>query len=267
EAIDRYMAQLAAFGISGGLYVAQDGETIVQKGYGIANRATGTRVTADDAFLIGSLSKQFTAAVILALEADGKLRVSDSLARWFPDAPPWTRAITLGQLMSHMSGLPYMSQRSLFETRPRDSVMTEMFALPFEAPPGTRYGYSNPGFILLAGVIERASGQRFEDYMRTRVFARAGLTRTRCLEPSLADTSDLTRVHSYSGDTDEGDMLHLRAMSKSVGDGSIVTTVADLGRWAIALTSDRVLPAAQRAELFAHHAIVAPNAWYGYGWN
>src|SRR5262249_11941965 len=109
--------------------------------------------------------------------------------------------------------------------------------------------------------------QRFEDFMRTRVFARAGLTRTRCLEPSLADTADLARVHSYSGDADEGDMLHLRDMSKSVGDGSIVTTVAGLGRWAATLDSDRVLPAAQRAELFAHHADVGPTAWYGYGWN
>src|SRR5262249_56628524 len=60
---------------------------------------------------------------------------------------------------------------------------------------------------------------------------------------------------------------HLRDMSKSVGDGSIVTTVADLGRWAQALESDRVLPSTQREELFARHADVGPTAWYGYGWN
>src|SRR5215470_11262255 len=87
EAIDRYMTRLAAFGISGALYVAKDGETIVQKSYGVADRSTGARLTAEDPFLIGSLSKQFTAAGILALEADGRLRVMDSLGRFFPDAP------------------------------------------------------------------------------------------------------------------------------------------------------------------------------------
>src|SRR5262249_18517685 len=152
------------------------------------------RVTADDPFLIGSLSKQFTAAGILALEADGRLRVTDSLGRFFPDAPAATRGITLDQLMTHTAGLPYLTRRSMFESRPRDSVMSEMLALPLDRPPGTRYAYSTPGYVLLAGVIERASGRRFEDFMRSRVFARAGLTRTRCLEPSLADTADLLRV-------------------------------------------------------------------------
>jgi CubicO group peptidase (beta-lactamase class C family) len=267
EAIDRAMTRMAAFGISGALYVAKDGQTIVQKGYGIARRSNGARVSADDPFLIGSLSKQFTAAGILALEADGRLRATDSLRRFFPEAPAAIGAVTLGQLMSHTSGLPYMTRRSLFETRPRDSVLSEALDLPLESPPGTRYSYSNPGYLLLGGVIERVSGQRFEDFMRTRVFARAGLTRTRCLEPSLADTADLLKIHSYSGDEDEGDVLHLRDMSKSVGVGSVVTTVADLGRWAEALETDRVLPAAQREELFGHHADVGSNAWYGYGWN
>jgi CubicO group peptidase (beta-lactamase class C family) len=120
-----------------------------------------------------------------------------------------------------------------------------------------RYGYSNPGFILLAGVIERASGPALRGlHAHARVRPRGA--HAHALPRAVAGRHrDLTRVHSYSGDTDEGDMLHLRDMSKSVGDGSIVTTVADLGRWAIALTSDRVLPAAQRAELFAHHANVS----------
>src|SRR5688572_24146255 len=74
-AIDRYLTCLSEFGISGALYVAKDGEVLVEKGYGLADRTSGARVSAASPFLLGSLSKQFTAAAILALEADGKLVV------------------------------------------------------------------------------------------------------------------------------------------------------------------------------------------------
>jgi len=265
-AIDRYLTSLSEFGISGALYVSKDGEVLVEKGYGLANRTSGARVSASSPFLLGSLSKQFTAAAILALEADGKLAVSDSLGRFFPEAPPATRGLTLEQLLSHSSGLPYFPQRSFFESRPRDSVMREMLEQPLDFAPGAKYSYSNCGYNLLAGVIERASGQRFEDYLRHRIFERAGLTRTRCLEPSLRDTADLLAVHSYSSDHDEGDMLALRDMSKSVGAGSVVSTVADLGRWADALAGERVLPAAERAKLFTPHVAMNARSSYGFGW-
>ncbi len=267
EAIDRYLSRLAAFGIAGALYVEKDGEVLVEKGYGVADRATGARVAADAPFLIGSLSKQFTAAAILALEADGKLAVTDSVGRFFPEAPSPTRVLALRQILSHTSGLPYFPQRPFFETRPRDSIYAEMLALPLEFVPGSKYAYSNCGFTLLAGVVERASRMRFEDYLRTRLFAPAGLQRTRCLEPALADTSDLLAMHSYSGADDEGDMLHLRDFSKSVGAGSVVTTVGDLGRWADALFSDRVLPPRERDLLFTPAATVDANTSYGFAWN
>lgn len=265
-AIDRYLTCLSAFGISGALHVSKDGEVLVEKGYGLADRASGARVSATSPFLLGSLSKQFTAAAILALEADGQLTVADSVGRFFPEAPPATRALRLEQILAHTSGLPYFTQRDFFESRPRDSVMREVLELPLEFAPGSKYSYSNTGYTLLAGVIERASGRRFEEYLKSRIFDRAGLAHTRCLEPSLRDTADLARVHSYSSDDDEGDMLPLRDMSKSVGAGSVVSTVADLGRWADALAGDRVLPATQRARLFAPHVAMNATTSYGFGW-
>jgi CubicO group peptidase (beta-lactamase class C family) len=266
-AIDRQVSCLAAFGISGALFVEMDGVVLVEKGYGVADHETGARVSAKSAFLIGSLSKQFTAAAVLALEADGRLSVADSIGRFYPDAPPATRALTLHQILSHTSGLPYLTERPFFESRPRDSVMSEMLALPLQFPPGAKYSYSNCGYALLAGVIERASGRRFEDYLHTRLFERAGLTRTLCLEPSLRDTAALLAVHSYSGSHDEGTMLQFREMSKSVGVGSVVSTAADLGLWAEALATDRVLPTQERDLLFASHATVNATTSYGYGWN
>lgn len=206
-AIDRYLTCLSEFGISGALYVAKDGEVLVGKGYGLADRTSGARVSAASPFLLGSLSKQFTAAAILALEADGKLVVADSLGRFFPEAPPATRRLTLEQLLAHTSGLPYFSQRDFFESRPRDSVMREMLELPLAFAPGSKYL-----------------------------------------------------------DHDEGDVRELRAMSKSVGAGSVVSTVADLGRWADALAGERVLPAVERAKLFTPHVAMNATSSYGFGW-
>jgi len=267
QAIDRYVSRLVPFGVAGALHVSKDGVVLVERGYGIAERVLGDSVEADSPFLIGSLSKQFTAAAILALQADGHLSVADSVGRFYPDAPAATRALTIHQLLSHTSGMPYFTVRPFFETRPREEVMREMLELPLEFAPSSKWAYSNTGYTLLAGIVERASGQRFEDYLSTRLFQRAGLARTRCLDPALRDTTDLVRMHSYSGDQDEGTMLPLRHMSKSVGAGSVVSTAADLGRWAKALSDDRVLPARERALLFTPHAPISDALSYAYGWN
>src|SRR4051812_23527975 len=116
-------------------------------------------------FFLGSIAKQFTAAAILRLEADGILSVRDSVKKFFPQARGTVAAITLDQLLSHTSGLPYLPTHGLFGGGTRDSVMREMLAEPVEFEPGARYGYSSVGFVLLAGVIERASRMSYEQFV------------------------------------------------------------------------------------------------------
>ena len=104
--IDTFLTRAAAHGLSGAIVVARGGEVILRKGYGVADRARGTDVTAETSFFIGSLAKQFTAAATLRLTADGKLTLDDTLGAFFPNAPADKRAITLRHLLSHTSGLP-----------------------------------------------------------------------------------------------------------------------------------------------------------------
>ena len=104
--LDRDMNELAGYGYSGSVVVAQNGEVVLNKGYGLADRAHGTPFTSDTLFDIASISKQFTAAAVLRLEMQGKLKVEDPIKRFFPEAPPDKAAITLHQLLTHTAGLP-----------------------------------------------------------------------------------------------------------------------------------------------------------------
>lgn len=262
--IDEHMSRLAAFGLSGSLLVAKDGEVIVRKGYGMADDAAGTPVSADMPFLIGSLSKQFTAAAVLKLEMQGKLGTADTLGRFFPDAPADKRGITLHQLLSHTAGLPYL-EANLFSATSRDELMRGSLALPLDSPPGTGFAYSNPGYTLLAGVIERASGTTYEKYLRKNIFTPAGMSSTGYVgdgaHPKLA------LLHSYSGTADEGPASAFQPGADFAGSGSIYSTVGDLYRWQKALEGETVLSKEAVKKFFAPHAPIQGDLSYAYGWN
>jgi CubicO group peptidase (beta-lactamase class C family) len=263
--LDSYFTRATAFGFSGVVLLAENGVVLLEKGYGAGDRAAGLPLTAASPLHIGSLGKQFTAAAVLRLEADGKLSTDDRLDRFFPDVPEDKRAITLHQLLSHTSGLPYLTARSFLELRPRDDVMAEMLQLPLQFEPGARYAYSNPGYALLAGVIERASCQNFESYLERALLQPAGLTRTGFINDGDRWLNAGVRDYSSAG----GDGTPLSAMAplpKAVGAGSIVSTVGDLYRWDRVLQGDALLPEAARLRLFAPVAVMQEGQHYGYGW-
>jgi len=108
ERIDRYLTAAAELGLAGTALVEKDGEVILHKGYGLVDREGGRRADTRTPYLIGSLSKQFTAAAIYQLESRRFLSLADPLSRWLPDAPADKRDITLDQLVHHTSGLPYL---------------------------------------------------------------------------------------------------------------------------------------------------------------
>jgi len=263
--LDTYFTRASAFGFSGVVLLAEKGEVLLEKGYGLGDREAGLPLTAASPLHIGSLGKQFTAAAVLRLEADGKLSTGDRLERFFPDAPEDKRAITLHQLLSHTSGLPYLTQRSFMEIRARDDVMREMLELTLQSEPGARYAYSNPGYTLLAGVIEQVSGESYERYLERAIFSPAGLQNTGFVDD--ANRWSHAGVRSYASDGEEGQPLSgMRPLPKAVGAGSIVSTVSDLYRWDRALLKDAILPLSARSRLFGEMAAIGEGRHYGYGW-
>jgi CubicO group peptidase (beta-lactamase class C family) len=246
--VDTFLTRASLHGLSGAIVVAQKGEVILRKGYGLADRERRVPIRPETPFFVGSLAKQFTATAILRLAADGKLGLDDSLGAFFRGAPADKRGITIRQLLANTSGLPYLPSRGLFGLGSRDSVMREMLAEPLGFPPGSRYEYSTPGYILLAGVIERASGVTYEQYLRS-LFERVHLASTGFVGEHTRWSA--SPIRSYSDANPEDLLADVPPLPRFVGGGSIVSTVGDLYQWYASLVRGDILPAAQRDELFA----------------
>ena len=265
--IDRYLATLAVYGMSGSILVERDGRVIVHASYGLADRSEDVPLTVDMPMLIGSLSKQFVAAAILKLEAQGRLRVGDSLPRFFADVPADKRSVTLHQLMTHTAGLEYLPTGNLFEPMDRAEVMRSTLALPRNEESIGRHAYANTGYTLLAGVIESVAGVSFEEFLRRELFEPAGMRSTGFEWDTAAEWRARLGVHSYSGLSDEGSARAFPVAPRLAGAGGVVSTVADLYRWELALRGDVVLPDSSRRKLFTPYVDVGGPIRHAYGWN
>lgn len=267
--LDEHLTRAARFGFAGAILVAKDGEVILHKGYGLADRERGLPVTAETVFDIGSITKQFTAAAILALEEQGRLRVSDTIGRYFDAVPPDKARITLHHLLTHTSGLEG-DFGSDYDQMPRDSLVRIALGSKLLWAPGTRYQYSNAGYSLLGAIVEKVSGQPYERFLHERLFRPAGLARTgyRLVEwPREAVAVGYRGTERWGTPLDhawapDGPYWHLRA------NGGLLSTVGDLYRWHLALETDRVLSDSSRAKAFRKWVPESEDgdSFYGYGW-
>jgi CubicO group peptidase (beta-lactamase class C family) len=271
--LDDLFSRFEACGLSGSVLVVRHGETLLRKGYGLADRKTGTPVAPDTAFDLGSITKQFTAAAILRLEMEGKLGTGDRLGRFLPqvaksvglDLPPGAgredlAAVTLHQMLTHTAGIDnlYLDQFPSWK-----EYLQEILKQPLTAPPGTRFVYSNTGYDLLGKIVEVVSGEPYERYLRDHLLLPAGLRSTGFDLP----TWRRDRIARYQEWTTRNwpfpvEMpLDRPAKLRLVGSGGMLSTVDDLYRWHQALLGDRILSPAAKAKLYR------PGLDdYGYGW-
>jgi CubicO group peptidase (beta-lactamase class C family) len=217
------------------LGVIQDGKLVYARGYGQASLEHSVPITARTVFDIGSTSKQFTAAGICLLVQDGKLGVEDEVHDWVPELAPWDADVTLDHLLHHTSGIPdylgLMFRSGVDEadlTTPAQALghLSKVQELRF--PPGSKFEYSNSNFFLLSLVIERASGQPFQELARTRLFEPLGMTSTLLFHDHTLVVP--RRATGYAPRKDGGFAV---AMSdfEQLGDGAVQTSVEDLARW------------------------------------
>jgi CubicO group peptidase (beta-lactamase class C family) len=267
--LDRLLSRLEAFGFSGSLLVARDGRIVLEKGYGFADRQRGVPFTAGTVFDIGSITKQFTAAAILKLEMEGKLKVTDPISKYFEGVPEDKAGITLHHLLTHSAGLEDVFGGD-YEEMPRDRLVKTALASKLLWPPGTRYRYSNAGYSLLAAIVEKVSGQPYETFLQKRLFKPAGLTKTGYRGPKWAPG---TLAHGYNAEGDWGTPLdHAWAPDgpwwNLRGNGGILSTVGDLYKWHRALEGEAILSKEAKAKYYAPHVPedAEGSSHYGYGW-
>jgi CubicO group peptidase (beta-lactamase class C family) len=256
---------------NGNVLVARGDEVLYRGAFGPANREWPVPLTLDTRFMIGSLSKAFTAVAVLQLIQEGELSLETRLSECLPGLPAEQgERITIRHLLTHTSGLGHYGQVPEFEAgleriRHSPAELLEYvggIGLLFE--PGERFSYSSFGYDLLAYVCERLSGRPFSEVLRERVFAPAGMSRT-----SLPDFRSLDdrRASGYEYDLIPGyQNATFVDSSNMVGSGGAQSTVDDLHLWVLALTRGRQLGEPWRTEVFRPQAPVEPGRAYGYGW-
>lgn len=250
--LDSAMRDLAAQGFSGVVRIERQGATLLERGYGLANRAQKAPFSASTVVQIGSNTKDFTAVALLQLQERGKLALTDSLARFFPNAPADKRVITLAQLMNHTAGLP-IGLGGDFDAVTREQFLQTVFARRLDAPPGGREQYSNTGFALLAAVIETVSGQSYDVYVRDNILQPLGLKDTGFLLPKF----DPKRfAHGYRDGVDQGAIVEMPHAADGPywnlrGNGGMVSTVSDMHTFYKAVfESNTLLRAESRTKRF-----------------
>jgi len=263
--MDRYLESAQHFGFSGAMLVADPRGIVLRKGYGPADARR--RIAPGMVFDMGSMTKQFTAAGILLLEAERRLATTDSLGRFFPQIPPDKRGITIHQLLTHTSGL-VEDFADDYAQMSRDSAVRAIFSRPLQSPPGREFHYSNAGFSLLAIIMEQVSGQPYERFMAERIYGPLGMRHT----GYAIDRLDSTLVpHTYTPPVDHGTPAERLQRAGGPGwnlngNGGVLTTVDDLYRYELALHVGRPIPRAIQLKQFSEQFRRSPTLAHGYDW-
>lgn len=249
--------------------VVKDGKVIFRKGYGKANMELGVAIEPDMVFRLGSITKQFTAVATLMLAEQGKLSVSDEITKYLPDYPTQGHKITIEHLLTHTSGIKsYTGMPEWLKLWRKDFKLNELIDLfknqPMEFAPGEKWNYNNSGYVLLGAIIEKISGQTYEDFLVKNIFEPLGMKDT-----YYDSTTRIIprRVSGYSKNDKGFANAEYLSMSQPYAAGSLMSTVDDLAKWDAALSTDKVLK--QETLKRAWTPFVLNNrkpTKYGYGW-
>jgi CubicO group peptidase (beta-lactamase class C family) len=269
--LDSLSSAFLAAGTSVGVQVAvvRGGDTLLLRGYGLADREARRATTLDQRFRIGSLTKQFTAAAVMRLAERGKLSLDDDLSRWVPEFPLQGHRVTLRQLLNHTSGIRNYTESPVEEARAADDMTPlEVVGLvardTFDFAPGTRMSYTNTGYALLGLVIERASGLPYAEYVRRELFAPLGLRHTSYC-PSRLQGAEWASGYAPH---DDGVIVSAEylSMTHPYAAGALCSTVGDLVAWQHALAAGRVVSPGSYARMTTPETLASgERLTYGYG--
>ena len=293
ERIDSLMNAVYNRGqFTGAILVALHDKIVYEKAFGMADREKQRAYTIDTREYIGSITKQFTAMAIMLLVHDRKLRYEESLAEIFPEFPAYGATITIGNLLHHTSGLADYETLMEQEEKKGGRKWTEenqihdadVLALLEKEhltvfPPGTKWAYSNSGYVVLGLVVSKVSGKSFGDFLRERIFAPLKMDQTIAYEKGKNEVANRAFGHSRDGgawkQTDQS------STSATLGDGGVYSSLRDLAKWDEALAKHTLLsevemrPALEPATLVGGAKTVWPAGQdraagtpvaYGFGW-
>ncbi len=249
--------------------VRKNGRTVFRKGYGMADLELGVPIEPDMVFRLGSITKQFTAAGILLLAQEGRLRLQDEITRFLPDYPTKGRKVTVEHLLTHTSGIQsYTDMPEWLPLWRKDLTLKELIDLfkdkPMRFEPGERWEYNNSGYILLGAIIEKVSGMTYEAFVDSRIFRPLGMKRSTY---GSAERIIPRRVPGYQ--MGKGGFVNAPylSMTQPYAAGSLLSTVDDLAVWSDAVFGGRLVGEEWLRKAHTPYKLVnGESTGYGYGW-
>lgn len=278
EMADKTFTDLSRKGMNGVVLYAEQGEVVYEQAFGWRDLSKRQKdsLRVDDAFQLSSDSKMFTAEAIMLLKADGKLDYDDEVRKHIPEFP--YEGVTIRHLLHHRSGLPrydsmadefWPDRKKPFSNEAMITMLAEKKPEPYGTP-GGGYFYNNINYALLASVVERVSGQHFEDFMRERIFEPCDMTHS-----YIYSMRDDTVVSLFMPVEVHGHDMYRRGPVKTqndylngvMGDKIMFSTVEDLYKYNLALDESLLLPDSLQNEAF----VPGSEKWkndenYGFGW-
>lgn len=232
--------------------VKKDGKIIYEQSYGVRDLRTKSKIDAQTNFRLASLTKQFTAMAAMLLVHDGKLRYEESITSVFPEFPGYGKSITVRNLLNHTSGLPdyedLMDQVEKTkgpiwspENQIHDAEVLQLLEKESHGKfvPGTKWEYSNSGYVVLGLVVAKVSGKSFGEFLHDRIFAPLKMDHTLVFEKGKNEVANRAYGHSKKEnvfvETDQS------STSATQGDGGIYSSLEDLSKWGDALQNHTLL--------------------------
>lgn len=249
------------------LAIINNGQAVVNKGYGLANVELNVPVTSETVIRLGSVSKQFFTTAIMKLMEEGKLSIEDSVHKFFPDAPEAWRPIKIKNLMSHTSGLQREAPAyNNFKIQPDIDIIRSAYNLPMVFNTGEKYLYCNLAYFMLAEIIKQVSGTSWQNYIHSALFKPAGMNNSYLTDfyliiPNRADG------YMHNGDT----LINSTAMFAIRPSGGFLSTSSDMIKWEKVIREKRIILKKDNWEKLWQPFIktsdkAGSTEYYGFGW-
>lgn len=250
------------------LLVARSGKVIRAQAYGLSNVELQVPVKPETVFQSGSLGKQFTATAVMMLVEEGKVRLDDPIKSYLKDGPETWNRVTVRELLSHTAGFTDYPKNFDFRKDYTEPELLKIVAgIPLAFEPGTKWSYSNLGYLTLGILIHRVTGEFYGDFLQQRIFRPLDMTTTRIISESDIVPNRAAGYQLVKGELKNQDWVS--PTLNTTADGALYFSILDLAKWDAALYSEKVLTRSSLEQMWTVAKLKdgKPNSGhYGFGW-
>jgi len=250
------------------LLVSRGGQSIRSQGYGMANVELQVPVKPETIFQSGSVGKQFTATAVMMLTEEGKVGLEDSLTKYFPDAPAAWKQVTVRELLSHTAGFTdYPKDFDFRKDYTEEQLLKIVEGIPLAYTPGTKWSYSNLGYLTLGILIHKVTGEFYGDFLQERIFRPLDMRTTRIINEAEIIPNRAAGYRLLKGELKNQQWVS--PTMNTTADGSLYFSILDLAKWDAALYTEKLLKRSTREQMWtvAKLSNGQPNSGkYGFAW-